>query len=68
MLVNWNWLLIFGSTEKVPGMFGTLVICLPSKHEGGELHLTHGKSTKIFKTAGSSELGVSFLAWSVMSL
>jgi predicted 2-oxoglutarate/Fe(II)-dependent dioxygenase YbiX len=28
-------------TEKVPGMFGTLIICLPSRHTGGELVLRH---------------------------
>lgn len=30
----------FNSSEKAPGMFGTLVIALPSKHEGGEVFLT----------------------------
>ncbi|PIB02520.1 hypothetical protein CB0940_00316 [Cercospora beticola] len=38
-------------TEKVPGMFGTLVICLPSAHEGGDLVLTHRGSTKRFSTS-----------------
>ncbi|OAL55584.1 hypothetical protein IQ07DRAFT_172094 [Pyrenochaeta sp. DS3sAY3a] len=28
-------------TEKMPGMFGTLVICLPSLHTGGEVVLVH---------------------------
>ena len=28
-------------TEKVPGMFGTLIVCLPSRHSGGELVLRH---------------------------
>jgi hypothetical protein len=28
-------------TEKVPGMFGTLVVCLPSEHTGGDVLLTH---------------------------
>ena len=28
-------------TEKVPGMFATLVIVLPSEHEGGELIVRH---------------------------
>ncbi|KAL9086906.1 MAG: hypothetical protein Q9165_006912 [Trypethelium subeluteriae] len=50
-------------TEKVPGMFATLVISLPSKHEGGELCLTHGKQVKTFKTADNSESGLSLLAW-----
>jgi len=29
-------------TEKVKGMFGTLVIVLPSQHQGGELIIRHG--------------------------
>lgn len=29
-------------TEKVPGMFGSLIVSLPSKHEGGELIVRHG--------------------------
>lgn len=28
-------------TEKLDAMFGTLVIALPSKHEGGQLHIRH---------------------------
>jgi predicted 2-oxoglutarate/Fe(II)-dependent dioxygenase YbiX len=28
-------------TEKVPGMFATLVIVLPAEHEGGELVIRH---------------------------
>lgn len=32
-------------TEKAPRMFGTLVVTLPSEHEGGDLHLTFGGKT-----------------------
>lgn len=28
-------------TEKLPGMFGSLIVCLPSRHSGGELVLRH---------------------------
>lgn len=28
-------------TEKTPGMFGSLIMCLPSRHSGGELVLRH---------------------------
>ncbi|KAK0716376.1 hypothetical protein B0H67DRAFT_684362 [Lasiosphaeris hirsuta] len=38
-------------TEKIPGMFGTLVICLPSEHRGGDLVLKHRGVTKVFKTS-----------------
>ncbi|KAK0718024.1 hypothetical protein B0T26DRAFT_830139 [Lasiosphaeria miniovina] len=47
-------------TEKVPGMFGTLVICLPSEHQGGDLVLKHRDVTKIFKT---SEAQPSMACW-----
>ncbi|KAK3368820.1 hypothetical protein B0T24DRAFT_533126 [Lasiosphaeria ovina] len=47
-------------TEKVPGMFGTLVICLPSEHQGGDLVLKHRDVTKIFKT---SETQPSMACW-----
>ncbi|KAF2126973.1 hypothetical protein P153DRAFT_359289 [Dothidotthia symphoricarpi CBS 119687] len=31
-------------TEKVPGVFGTLVINLPSEHASGDVYLVHGKT------------------------
>ena len=35
-------------TEKTSGMFATLVVCLPSRHEGGTLIVEHdGKSTSV---------------------
>lgn len=39
-------------SEKTPGMFGTLVVSLPSEHKGGEVILTHNKAEHIF---GSSK-------------
>ncbi|KAK0724019.1 hypothetical protein B0T21DRAFT_395412 [Apiosordaria backusii] len=47
-------------TEKIPGMFGTLVICLPSEHQGGDLVVKHRDVTKIFKT---SETQPSMACW-----
>ena len=38
-------------TEKIPGMFGTLVICLPSEHQGGDLVIKHRNVTKVFQTS-----------------
>jgi hypothetical protein len=32
-------------TEKTPGMFATLVVCLPSRHEGGTLIVKHEGQT-----------------------
>ncbi|KAK5120552.1 hypothetical protein LTR85_006208 [Meristemomyces frigidus] len=47
-------------TEKTPGMFGTLVICLPSKHEGGQIILTQNGEQKRFSTA---QCQPSFACW-----
>ncbi|EFY95707.1 2OG-Fe(II) oxygenase superfamily protein [Metarhizium robertsii ARSEF 23] len=47
-------------TEKIPGMFGTLVVCLPSAHQGGEVVLKHCGQKKVFKT---SEAPQSFASW-----
>ena len=44
-------------------MFGTLVIALPSKHEGGEVRVTHAGNTKLFETSQYSEFDSSYLAW-----
>ncbi|KAJ4303129.1 hypothetical protein N0V90_002021 [Kalmusia sp. IMI 367209] len=50
-------------SEKSPGMFGTLVICLPSEHTGGEVHLVRGGKTSILETAKRSQYDLSTLAW-----
>ncbi|OHW97651.1 2OG-Fe oxygenase family protein, partial [Colletotrichum incanum] len=47
-------------TEKCPGMFGTLVVCLPSAHKGGDVVVKHAGQTKTFKT---SEAAQSFACW-----
>jgi hypothetical protein len=50
-------------TEKVPGMFGTLVICLPSHHEGGEVWLSHAGMTTTLDTSATSRFDLTTLAW-----
>lgn len=55
--------LIPRSTEKTPAMFGTLVICLPSEHTGGAVHLTHGHKEKTFGTAEFSTFNITYIAW-----
>lgn len=44
-------------------MFATLVIALPSKHEGGEVRVTHAGQTKVFETSLTSDFNASYLAW-----
>lgn len=48
------------STEKIPGMFGSLVICFPSAHQGGEVLLKHNGQQKLFKSSGYTQ---SFASW-----
>lgn len=49
-------------------MFGTLVICLPSKHEGGGVVARHKGETVAFETSEASEFGQSHMAWYVIPL
>jgi hypothetical protein len=49
-------------------MFGTLVICLPSKHEGGDVHALHGGQRKTLRTAEMSEFNYTYLCWFVVVL
>lgn len=50
-------------SEKEPGMVGTLVICLPSEHQGGDVHLSFGSDERVFSTAPTSTFDVTALAW-----
>ncbi|KAI8262579.1 hypothetical protein K4K58_000483 [Colletotrichum sp. SAR11_239] len=50
-------------SEKEPGMVGTLVICLPSEHQGGDVHLAFGSDQRVFSTAPTSIFDITTLAW-----
>ena len=51
-------------TEKSAGMFATLVVCLPSRHEGGTLIVTHDGQTKRFDFGGTdSEFKTQYAAF-----
>ena len=50
-------------SEKVPGMFGTLIIALPSSHQGGDVQTSFGGQAQTLKTSESSDFGFSYLAW-----
>jgi hypothetical protein len=50
-------------SEKTPGMFGTLVVALPSKHTGGNVLLKHQKCDYQFDSSKSTEFGTSLAAW-----
>ncbi|PLW11330.1 hypothetical protein PCANC_19359 [Puccinia coronata f. sp. avenae] len=47
-------------TEKTPGMFGTLIICLPSVHTGGEVTVKHHGQTKTLRTSDATQ---SYACW-----
>ncbi|KAG9251867.1 uncharacterized protein F5Z01DRAFT_691404 [Emericellopsis atlantica] len=47
-------------TEKIPGMFGTLIVSLPSPHTGGEVIVKHGGKEYSYKT---SEMAQSLITW-----
>lgn len=40
-----------------------MVICLPSKHEGGSVHLSHGGRDYVFETDEKSAFGLTTLSW-----
>ena len=44
-------------------MFASLIVVLPSKFEGGEVHVSHSKNKDVFDISPSSEFATSVLAW-----
>ncbi|CAG8978430.1 hypothetical protein HYALB_00013248 [Hymenoscyphus albidus] len=55
-------------SEKTPGMFATLVIALPSKHEGGAVKVTHAGQSRVFETSKFSEYEASRVGLSIGTL
>ncbi|UNI17917.1 hypothetical protein JDV02_004224 [Purpureocillium takamizusanense] len=47
-------------TEKCSGMFGTLVVCLPSAHGGGDVVVKHCGQAKLLSSSATAQ---SYLAW-----
>ena len=50
-------------TEKIPNMFATLVVNLPSQHAGGELIIRHAGQSQSYSFADSSLFEPSFVAF-----
>ncbi|EPE04508.1 2og-fe oxygenase [Ophiostoma piceae UAMH 11346] len=48
---------------KEPGMVGTLVVCLPSHHVGGDVVLTFQNKKCRYATSTASQFDVTALAW-----
>lgn len=52
-------------SEKAPGMFATLAVCLPSQFEGGDLVLSFGGQQLVWNSSATSLADVSIAAWCV---
>lgn len=50
-------------TEKVDGMFATLVVCLPSRHRGGELIVRHGEREVTIDVGRTEVTGINYAAF-----
>lgn len=50
-------------TEKADRMFGIIALCLPCKHEGGEVVVSFNGKRETLSTAATSEWLVSYLGW-----
>ena len=50
-------------TEKSGGMFGTLVISLPSVHKGGDLVVRHATGEKVFSLVGGEDAELRYAAF-----
>ena len=50
-------------SEKADGMFGTLVVSLPSRHEGGDVVAMHKGDSLTFSSSQGSDFGFSYAAW-----
>lgn len=50
-------------SEKADGMFGTLVVSLPSKHEGGKVSFSHNGLEEEYDSAQYGPFATSYGAW-----
>ncbi|KAM0223902.1 hypothetical protein ACHAQD_002981 [Fusarium lateritium] len=50
-------------SEKEQGMIGTLVVCLPSQHEGSDVHLSFGSQAISYSTAPTSKFDLTSISW-----
>ncbi|KAL1951365.1 hypothetical protein VTO73DRAFT_514 [Trametes versicolor] len=50
-------------TEKVNGMFATIVVILPSRFTGGAVHVRHGDLDQTYDSSEGSLTNTSVLAW-----
>ncbi|KAL8869539.1 MAG: hypothetical protein Q9174_004199 [Haloplaca sp. 1 TL-2023] len=58
-----DFLEVHRATERTPGTFATLVIMLPSEHDGGDVVVQFGKDKRTLSNPESNEFTYAFLAW-----
>jgi hypothetical protein len=51
------------STEKVNGMFATLIIVLPTEFTGGDAHLSHSGISTVINSSAESLSKTTVLSW-----
>lgn len=61
--VTFSYANITCSTEKNLNHVATLVISLPSKHQGGDVYLSHEGEDRILQTAPLSDTDFQYLCW-----
>lgn len=50
-------------SETEPDMVGTLVVCLPSRHQGGDVHISFRSEKRTLATDTTSTWDITALAW-----
>jgi hypothetical protein len=50
-------------SEKEQGIIGTLVVYLPSQHEGSDVHLSFGSQVISYSTAPTSKFDLTSISW-----
>ncbi|KAI1326172.1 hypothetical protein F5Y16DRAFT_375966 [Xylariaceae sp. FL0255] len=50
-------------SQKEKNMIATLVVCLPSEHLGGDVHLSHAGQDHVLETSQSALFHTAVLAW-----
>jgi hypothetical protein len=53
--------------QTTASIFGTMAICLPSKHEGGDIVVSYRGQSQTFSPSHNTEFSFSYAAWSVFA-
>lgn len=53
----------FQSLDMQKGEFGTLIVVLPTYHEGGDINFKHKRQDYLYDSASTSSFDISYAAW-----